>query len=277
MRDIVITTDFSDSAMNAAKYAVALAKPLGVKNIILYHSFGNNLSDTDIPEDNLEIAPTPANIQSSLKGVESELRDLLFDELEIEMVSNGLTLRAGLEKLVSERSPSLVVIGATGKSAMEQVFVGSNAKSLASENIVPLLIIPQEAKYSPIDKLVFACDLTRVSAKAPVDEIRRWLEKLKSDLLVFNVVQEGKHIDSDDLGGLKRLKDLLDEFAAEYHYSEKRGVASEITNFSQENKAGLIVTIPKVEGILGNLFKRSVSTQLIKKSTIPVLILREEK
>ena len=275
MRDIVITTDFSDSAMNAAKYAVALAKPLEVENIILYHSFGNNLSDTDIPEEQLEIAPTPADIRSSLELVGRELRDLLDSEVEIVLVSNGLTLRAGLEKLVAERNVSLVVIGATGKSAMKQVFVGSNTQSLVSENNFPLLIIPKDAKYIPIDKLVFACDLTRVSTKAPINEIRLWLEKLKSELLVFNVVQEGKHFDSDDLGGLHRMKDLLDEFAAEYHYSEKKGVANEITSFAQENQAGLIVTIPKIEGMLGNLFKRSVSKELIQKSTIPVLVLRE--
>lgn len=275
MRDIVITTDFSDSAMNAAKYAAALAKPLGVEKIILYHSFGNNLSDTDIPEDQLEIASTPPDILSSLKRVGQELRDLLDSEVEVELVSNGLTLKAGIDQLAVERQPSFVVIGATGKSSMQQVFVGSNTLNLASENIAPLLIIPKDASFTPIEKLVFACDLTQVSTKAPVEDIRLWLERLKSQLLVFNVVEEGKHFDSENLGGFPKLKDLLDEFAAEYHYSENKSVANEIANFSKEHQAGLIITIPKLHGLLENLFRRSVSKQLIKKSTIPVLVLRD--
>ena len=275
MRNIIVTTDFSESAMNAVKYAAAIAKPLGVGNIILYHSFGNNLTDTDIPEHQLETASAPENVRTSLESVHRELRSVLDQDITIELVSNGLTLRAGIDQLAVERKAKLVVIGATGKSNMEKVLMGSNTVELASESIIPLLIVPKDISFSPIDKVVFACDLTRVSPRAPLEEVHSWVQRLQSQLLILNVVQEGKQFDSEKLDGLNRMKDMMEEFDPEYHYSENKDIAGEINSFAEKHAAGLIITIPKLYGFFGNLFRKSVSKDLIKKSKTPLLVLRD--
>lgn len=62
MKTFLVATDFSQSALNAAKYAAAFGSQLGISQIILYHSFDalhsyfdltqirSTLSDSDVED-----------------------------------------------------------------------------------------------------------------------------------------------------------------------------------------------------------------------------------
>lgn len=279
MQTIIITTDFSHSALNAAKYAAGLAKPLGVDCIVLYHSCNTAPVGTDIRTNEAEISLTQEQRLLFLEEVERELRVTLGEnnDIAIKLVSDELPLVQGVEQLAEQWGAYLVVVGATGKSGLERVLVGSNTIVLASEIKVPLLIVPKEARYSPIGKIVFACDLKRVSRSTPVNEIGNWLERLDARLLVLNVALEGKRFDPDSIPEQYKMHDLLDGFSPEYHYTEGDDITDEIEDFAEEQGAGLIITIPKSYGFFEGLFHRSVSKKLIRESGIPLLLLRERE
>lgn len=280
MQTIIITTDFSEPSLNAIKFAAALTKPLGVDHIVLYHSYGNVLVGTDIPvSTEVDIAAAHERSLQSLEDMEKELRRALGKDagVQVELAANSLPLTIGVEQLAKQQDASLVVAGATGKSGLERVLMGSNTTSLASEIQTPLLIVPKDARYKNIDKIVFACDLKKLSRSAPVAEIGSWLERLNAQLLVLNLSLEGKRFDTDTIPGQYKMHDLLDAFSPEYHYAETDDIADEIEDFAEDQDAGLIIVIPKSHGFFEGLFRRSVSKRLIRESDIPLLLLRERE
>ena len=42
----------------------------------------------------------------------------------------------------------MIVMGLTGKSPLEQRFSGSNTLKMAEKNVCPVLIVPEDAKFS---------------------------------------------------------------------------------------------------------------------------------
>lgn len=279
MQTLIITTDFSESALNAAKYAAGLAKPLGIGRIVLYHSYDNAPIGTDIPVAEVDAALAHERSLHLLEETEKGLRAALEDnnEVEVELVANDLPLILGVEQLTEQWNACLIVAGTTGKGGLERVLVGSNTINLASDIKVSLLIVPKDARYSPIHKIVFACDLKRVSRSTPVAEIGNWLERLGAKLLVLNVALEGKRFNPDLIPEQYKMHELLDSFSPEYHYTESDDIADEIEDFADDHDAGLIITIPKSYGFFEGLFRRSVSKRLIKETDILLLLLRERE
>lgn len=280
MKTIIITTDFSKSALNAARYAVALAKAIGAHQLVLYHSYDSVPIGTDIPT--TEVIPPLAHDQSlaELKSLQAELETVLGTDshINISAVSNDFPLLRGIEQLAEEHDAGLVVAGTTGRSNLEQVLMGSNTVNLASSLKLPLLIIPKDALFVPIHKMVFACDLKKVSSSTPVSGIDQWLKSLGAKLLVLHVAVEGSHVGPDVITEQQEMHTLLADLHPEYHYAETESgdIAREIEDFAKDQSAGLIVTIPKSYGFFERLFRRSVSKQLIKKSNVPLLLLREK-
>ncbi len=280
MQTIIVTTDFSEPSLNAAKFAAALAGPLGADRIVLYHSYGNALAGSKVPATEIYISSVHAQSLQSLETMEKELRLALGNDIgiQIELATNTLPLTTGVEQLAEQWGASLAVAGATGKSGLERVFIGSSATSLASDIKMPLLIVPKGARYQPIDKIVFACDQAKLSDNTPVGEIGSWLKRLNARLLVLNVILEGKHFNLDIIPGRYKMHELLDGFSPEYHYAETNDdLAEEIEDFAKDHGAGLIISIPKSYGFFERLFRRSVSKRLARESDVPLLLLRERE
>lgn len=279
MKTIIITTDFSGSASNAARYATKLAKSIDANQIVLYHAYDNLPIGTDLPMTDVVPSLVEEQSLSNLKTVRAELEQVLGENsgVSIHLATNNFPLLRGIEGLAEEWHADLVVAGTTGRSNLEQVLIGSNTVNLASSLKLPLLIIPEDADYDPIHKIVFACDLRKVSHSTPVAEIGQWLEILGAKLLVLNVILEGKRANPDTIMEQYKMHALLDVFQPEYHYTASDDIAEEIEEFAEDHDAELIITIPKSYGFFERLFRRSVSKQLIKKSHIPLLLLREKK
>lgn len=279
MNTIIITTDFSEAAMNAARYGAALAKSIGILRIVLYHSYDNAPAATDIPVAELDTTLAHEGSLLALEIVEREIGSILGGDsgITIELVANGLPLELGVEQLAEQGRAGLVVVATTGKSGLEKFLVGSNTTSLASSCPVPLLIVPKEAEFEPIDKIVFACDLKQVTRSTPVSEIGWWLEKLGAKLLVLNVALEGKRFDPDMIPEQYKMHELLDGFGPSYHYEEGDDIAEEIADFAEDEEAGLVITVPKTYGFFEGLFRRSVSKRLLAKTEVPLLLLKERE
>lgn len=279
METLIVATDFSESATNAVRYAAGLAKTIGASRIVLYHSYDNAPVATELP-----IAETDTTLayEGSLMALgitEAEIGGVLGpgSPIAVESVTNDMPLEFGLAQLTENRRAGLAVVGTTGKRGLEKFLMGSNTANLAASCRVPLLVVPGEATFGPIEKIVFACDLRKVSRSTPVPELGWWLDRLQSKLLVLHVALEGKRFNPDTIPEQYKIHELLDGFEPEYHYKEGDDIAEEIADFAEEEGAGLVITVPKSYGFFDGLFHHSVSKRLVDKSEVPLLLLREKE
>lgn len=268
MDTILITTDFSKTASNAAKYAAQLSKSLDIKNVILYHSYDDENMDAKLLHEGSLLA---------LEIMAETIQKYLDKATSIELIANDLPLLLGVERICDQHQVGLVVAGSTGKGGLAKFLVGSNTINLADKCPVPLLIIPDEASYARIKKIVFACALEKVKQTTPVDTITLFTRQLKSKLLVLNVALEHKRFNPDIIPEQYEIHRLLDDLNPSYHYIEDDEIVEGIMEFVEDEEAHLLIAVPKSSGFFDSLFRRSVTKKLAYDTQTPLLVLRERE
>ena len=276
-RNILVLTDFSPAASNAARYAAALARRFNSPNIILYHSLSIPLA-TEIPMQ----SPLPAvdfqqDSLSKLAQLKNEMLPLAGEETTITVRSDERVLVSAVNMLAEQQQVGLVVMGITGKGNLERVFVGSNTITIAKECKVPLLIVPDKAVFENIERVVFACDLKKVSETTPTQAIKTLIHKLEAKLYILNVAHDGASFNPATIGELAALHRLWDEEHPEYHYTDNDDLVKGIMDFTKEHQIQLLVTVPREYGFFEGIFHRSMTEKLAYHTDLPLLLFREDK
>ena len=95
-----------------------------------------------------------------------------------------------LEKTARHRKADLIIMGITGKSAIAQVFFGSNTLKMAERKVCPVLIIPESATFSPIKNVMLTSDFKNTVESTPSGLIKGFLDVFKPQLHIVNVDKE---------------------------------------------------------------------------------------
>lgn len=268
MDTLLITTDFSSTAAQAAKYAAKLSKALNLTSIILYHSYDMENVDTALIHEGSLLA-----LEVLLSTIEKDLHT----DAKVQLIANDLPLVLGVDRICEQENVALVVAGTTGKSDLAQFFLGSNTVSLAEKCPAPLLIVPEDAEFEPIERIVFACAMNKVKESTPVDEITYFTKQLGSDLLVLNVGLEHKRYHPNIIPEQQDIYNLLNHLEPVYHFIEDDEIAEGIMDFVEDKEAQILISVPKTYGFFESLFRRSITKNLASETEIPLLVLRERE
>lgn len=276
VKRMLVLTDFSVPAWNAALYAAALTRQLKTTDFILYHSDEWILMPpTAAAPAGTGFITSPDQSLKKISELKKELEKYMNPETRIEVRTDERTLVTAVNTLAGQQHIGLVVAGVTGKSKLERALIGSNALDLARNCLAPLLIVPPGALFKSIKKIVFACDLKQVFQTTPFYAIKAFVKAFDAILLILNVDRDGAHFDPDTISEMTDLHQLWDDQHAEYYYTDHKDTAVGIMEFAEKNEADLVITVPKIYGFFESLFHRSVTEQLAFHTYLPLLLFRE--
>ncbi|MEC5148070.1 universal stress protein [Chitinophaga sp. 212800010-3] len=277
MKTLLVPTDFSDTAYNAATYAIALGNSLGATRIILYHAYELIVPVPDIPTMIPMVNPDDLREASmdGLNKMKRELGPLADGGTTLVVRADNALLAATIEEVCKNEGVDLIVMGITGGSKLEEVLVGSNTIDVVKHTSFPVLVVPGNARYKPIEKIVFAADLRKVADTTPITPLKKLLRIFNAELHVINIDHESRHFTTDTPFETMMLDTLLEDFQPVYHFIDNPDVVAGIVEFAEENKADLILTIPKKHGLFESIFKRSRTSKLAYQTHIPLLTLHE--
>ncbi|MFB6455756.1 universal stress protein [Chitinophaga sp. Hz27] len=277
MKTILVPTDFSDVAYNAATYAIEMANAIGAERLVLYHAYELVVPIPDVPTsvpmvnaDDLRIA--------SLEGLDKMKKDLEAlgsGKINILTRADNTLLAATINEVCKNEEADIIVMGITGGSKLEEILVGSNTIDVAKQTTTPVLIIPEDAKFKSINKVVFACDLKKVVDTTPVDLLKKFMDAFHAELHVLNIDHDSKHFTADTPFESLMLDTLLAGYNPVYHFIDNANVVQGIISFSEGIQADLIITMPKKHGLFESIFKRSSTSKLAFKTHIPLLTIHE--
>lgn len=274
MDTIVVATDFSIPAYNAADFAVGLAPSLSAKHIILYNSYDEAPMVADVLiDEKKDHSKLHTRSQISLSEQAEHLEKRLKEGLTLETLANGKPLLKGVDRLASNRGAKLLVAGVTGKGRLEKFIIGSNTAELVKNSPIPLLLIPNGIKFRPIKKVVFACDLKKVAQSTPTNKIKEIIRLLGAQLVLLHVAEPDERFNVKLVTEQHKLHELFDEIKPEYHYTNDTDPEQGIIKFVKEVDADLVITVPKSYGLFTGLFHKSVTRALAQHTQIPLLIL----
>lgn len=260
MNIVIIPVDFSETSVNAANYGVKLFTAAPETEIILYHVYDK-----------------PDACDNRLDSLEKLRDDLLQNRTaNITVLAELGDFTTELEKLARHRQADLIIMGITNRSALSQVFVGSNALKMAENKFCPVMIIPSNAIYNEIKNVLLATDLKNTVSTTPSAPIKKVLSAFKAKLHIVNVNSEHYIALSESYAEeQQKLKEMFSEFDTEFYFLRLYNIDDAIEQFATDKNIDLIITIQKEHSLMHKLFISGHAKKLAYTSTIPVMTVHE--
>ncbi len=257
MKDIIIPIDFSETSLNAVRYAAGLLSERKDTTVILYNMFTEE-----------EQAATAAQYLESLKA-----------EMEQKGVSNiecikelGTDLIDSLGRLAHQKDAELIIMGITEKSEWRQLLSGSNTLKMAEQNVCPVMIVPPSAKYTGIKNVALTSDFKNVDIATPELAIKTVLQIFDAKLHIVNVDSDHYVSLSDEyLKERERLQKMFADFKPDFYFIGMNDFHEAVLQFAADKKIDLIVVIPKNHSFINSIFSGSNTKKLAFHSTVPLL------
>lgn len=261
MYRVIIPVDFSETSLNAARYAAQMLAGKANTIATLYHNYDN--------EDDYDICQ---NYQESLKR-EFLKAGVTNVECENEM---GGDLIDNISRLAHTIRASLILMGITGKSAIRQIMFGSSTLKLVDRNLYPVMIIPPDAVYRKIQNVAFATDFINVELSTPSQLISSVLHPLNPKLHIVSVNKETvSQADTEIQQAKENLEIMFDSFEKEFHFLTKSDFYTALDNFIKEKNIDILVTVPRHQSNSSSLFKSTHTKKLAYHSHIPILAVHQ--
>ena len=278
MQTILVLTDFSPVALQAARYAIHLAGRLNCKRLVLLNAYQSLEPVANVPI-TPELPIVHTNQDELLKESMSQLEILRkrlegeAGEISIITLSEDDILEEAVKKVVREEQVGLVIAGISDKSNLEKFLIGSHSIRIMDNCAFPLVIVPEDAKLVSAQRVMLAVDFGVLRKGKALPELVTLLNGLQvQDLFVVNIAGE-EALTTETKKDITHLHQVLDKYHASFHYVENDNVTKGINKFASDNNIALIIVIHEKKGLLATLFTKSVSEQLAWNSDVPLLIL----
>ncbi|MEO6894755.1 MAG: universal stress protein [Ginsengibacter sp.] len=266
MKKFLIPVDFSDASINAAKYAIALTSEIPEAELILYNVYSSISLPTLTSKEEGSRQNISENELNDLKSKIGEGKD------NISVVVEEGSFADSLCQYALGNSIDMVIMGITGSSRIKQVFMGTNTLNVIREIDCPVMIIPAEAQFTGLKKVVFTSDFTDVARTTPFVSLKNIMETFKPELSILNVDSE-HFVELTPEYKIEReaMEDKLSEYNPEFSFLRSYDFLEGISSFVETREIDAIITVPRKHSFLSQLFKTSHTKKLAYHSSVPII------
>jgi nucleotide-binding universal stress UspA family protein len=277
IKSILVPTDFSDVALNAYCYALRLADSLDASIDLLYvippvtsnpgyGTFVDTLNTRLQKEARTELSTFLA------KGV-----SLTNDKLKhIPRVATFIKigdLRYAISSHVDGQDNQVMVMGTAGRRDGWDDFLGTNTSTLINRAPCPVLVVPHDTDYHPIEAVCFATDLNDVST-LQAGQLLHALRPLQPKMYFLHVrTDQGKATSYD----LDLLREVFDRPGTGQRASFDERQASDtvgaIFSYATENDCDLVVMHRPDRSWFHRLLVKSNTREAVLRAQLPLLII----
>ena len=277
MKQILVASDFSQSALDALLYALPLAKALKME-IAVIHAIHPTEGIQNSTYNAIFIEDYYSRKRAALQEwVNPHVAKADYQDIPVTTVCVVGALRAVINQYIEYNNVSFLVMGITGATGITGI-VGSNASMAVSKLRIPTLIVPQGSVPSSRPVLTLATDYK--TTKFSIKDKKAMTQLLKiapeNRLEVIHIWE--KDTDPEELkSDEQKLQQMLPTAQMHFHYIEEdvqtvRG----IVDFVTKNETDILCLVKRDHNVIYRLFGSGTTVnQLINKSVKAVLVLHE--
>lgn len=275
IKNILVPTDFSKCALNAAKNAAVIAK----KNNATLHF----LHVVEVPVVTYDVGMV--NFESFPQAMfMKEIADSNLEKLLEEDFLKGVNIKTTIQydaiykrinQYVDKANIDLIILGTHGTSGIGEHIIGSNAERVTRYTSCPVLTLKEQTNISEVKDIVLASNFY-----GEVDYMMQEFKKIES-LFDDTTVHLLKVITPSNFESTPRSKKILADFIKEhrltnatsnvYNYSDEE---EGIIKFSDDINADLIVLGTHGRTGIAHLLKGSLTEDVLNHAPKPVLSIK---
>jgi nucleotide-binding universal stress UspA family protein len=276
VKTILVPTDFTQAADNAALYALDLARYFKA-NILLYHTYHLPISTVEAP---LIPLPSPELEKYSLQRLEENKTDLLRKagkQVDISCLTTpGFAVDEILDIADSE-DIDLVVMGVASGGNMIHKVMGSVATGVLGKIEQPLIVVPEQAHFVPPVHIGFACDYNQEISTEAIHFLKEFIAVFGAELDVINIEKPEDKLSFEKAVSSVHLESELAGVNHAFHYKVDKNVLNGLMDFENHHALDMLIMIPRHHTFFERIFQSSLTKGMVFRSAIPVLALMDGK
>ena len=282
-KNIIVATDFSESATTAYHYARQIASHLNAA-LTVVNIYEMPIIDPAVPNYYAYLPSVDELQKSSEKRLSNFIRETDDD--------NGTTLVASRVKVKTEAyigfpadklielsenpSTDLIILGTVGEQGWLTKLFGSVAIKVMQEAHCPVLLVPQEAEYKNIHHILYAASPESASKKT----INGAIDFAKNFVSAIHFVHIDAVFENPKANTISLFKSILAENAPHLPYTVENvvsmSVGEGVSSYCLKNKVDLVVSVTHHRKFWDSLIHHSITKDLAWQAHLPILCLHTD-
>tara|TARA_R110002049_G_scaffold295565_1_gene482998 strand:+ start:1016 stop:1840 length:825 start_codon:yes stop_codon:yes gene_type:complete len=272
---ILIPTDFSELSKVAIQYAVDMGKDLEV-NIMLLHVIDTSApSRARVGSHKLQEAIKTSSERAVKELLAAIKKDISYNiDISYEITS-GTSIGKYVEMAAVKNDIDIVCIGTKGASGLKKILFGSNAASIIESSSIPVLTIPEFARYKGVKNIVYSSDFYNLEKE--LDLIIPFAKLMDAWIQVL-------HIDKDNEGFEGDLQQKEKSLIKDFSYQKIKmtelkidSVVIGINKFVEDVDADMVIMFTHHTNFIEKVFQQSVTQNTAFQTRIPLFTFQKEQ
>jgi nucleotide-binding universal stress UspA family protein len=262
MKKILVPIGNHENALNTLQYAIDFAEQVDAK-IYLVHIFSSSkISGAFINIDNILVRDSKEILKSHLNNVDVKNVEIISSTLK------GHSVIDTLKQLIKLLNFDLIIASTKNDVADESVFIGKITGNIIKDTKSPVLIVPAEAKFRPISKILMTIKAGSIKSISTLELLIKIQKTFSSTINLLQV--KTPKLDAKDLELNDKLSSLIDTFIPTNNATVFQGVLE----FLHEEDPDMLCVIRRKRGFFKKLWQNDSIKKIDFDSNIPLLVLK---
>ncbi len=280
MKNVLVTTDFSENSKNALKYAQLLFDASPCNFFILHVDTLLNAQGETLP-----------HIKGSGRITFKESpKEMLTDLLSSTKASNTNTKHSFIalnehgffidtvKTQITDKNIDLIVMGTKGVTGLREKVLGSSAGDVVTKVQRNTIVVPEDVRFTKPKEIAFPTDFNIFYSHKILSALTEMLKINSATLRIMNVMKNGTVLNQEQENNKAYLLDFMGEtFSKNYsfHTVTNKNVKSAIQCFVESRDIDMIIMVAKNLNFIQQMLFDSIVERISFHTKIPFYVIHD--
>lgn len=277
MKTILLPTDFSKNSINAIDYAMELFKDdecdfyvLNVQKVSSFISDDMMVVSASATIYNTIIDAAKKSISNIITKIEKSYKN---DKHNFHSIVDYDNIIDSINQACEVYKVDLIVMGTKGASGLEKVLFGSNTVHVMQRCAIPVLAIPNNCKFTAIDKITFIPNNLPLFNISDLNILKEIMQIFHSKLDILHISDEN-HLSHNININNDFFSTYFSDASQEFIDSKNSDIFRNTHKYLRDNNIKLLAMTSKRHSFFERLFTKHPVESFAFNIDIPFLVMR---
>jgi len=265
MKNILVPIGSHSNALNTLQYAIDFAESVQARIYFIHIFSSSKIAGNVINIDSILVRDSKKMLKEYMAGIDTK---------NVEIIPKSLKGHAAIDSIKHLNKAleiDLIITGTKAITTDKRVFLGNVTGALVKDIKKPVLIIPSEAKFKPISKILMTIKSGTIKSKSTIKPLIKIQKSFNSEINLLQVkTPQWKEKDFE-------INEDLSKLVSDLIITENATVFQGVLEFLHEQNPDLICVIRRKRGFFKKLWEENRIMRENFDSKVPLLVLKGEK
>lgn len=261
MKHILVPIGSSENSINTLQYAIDFAAEVGAKVFVLRAYRILSKAGSFVTADTTMQRETNLYLRTMIAAVDRK-------NVEVKMITAKGNVLDSITAVDRELGIDMIVIGPKSNSIKEEVFLGNTSGSIVKQTNIPMLIIPDGYKFTPVKTMLTAFKSGVINTEGVLAPLQKIIDTFKSTSNLL-LVKTPNYTEEDLV-----LDPALEAIKSSLTVTENATTYLGVLERFQSHNPDMLCVFRRKRGFFQKLWEKNTILKQEFYSTIPVLVLR---